>query len=154
MYRASGYYIDVGGSDLIIDGEVKVRCGVGVKEIKPHSIVLTDGSELPADAIIYATGYEPMESWVARLISQEVADKIGRCWGLGSDTPMDPGPWEGELRNMWKPTAQPNLWFPGRQSGAIAFFILCIWPCRSRRGWKASPRRSTSLARWNAASPR
>jgi putative flavoprotein involved in K+ transport len=22
-------------------------------------------------------------------------------------------PWEGELRNMWKPTAQPGLWFHG-----------------------------------------
>ena len=25
----------------------------------------------------------------------------------------DPGPWEGELRNMWKPTAQEALWFHG-----------------------------------------
>ena len=25
----------------------------------------------------------------------------------------DPGPWEGELRNMWKPTQQPALWFHG-----------------------------------------
>ena len=22
-------------------------------------------------------------------------------------------PWVGELRNMWKPTAQPGLWFHG-----------------------------------------
>ena len=34
-------------------------------------------------------------------------------WGLGSGTSKDPGPWEGELRNMWKPTAQENLWFHG-----------------------------------------
>jgi putative flavoprotein involved in K+ transport len=38
---------------------------------------------------------------------------VGKCWGLGSDTTKDPGPWEGELRNMWKPTAQENLWFHG-----------------------------------------
>ena len=42
-----------------------------------------------------------------------MADKVGKCWGLGSDTPKDPGPWEGELRNMWKPTQQPALWFHG-----------------------------------------
>jgi putative flavoprotein involved in K+ transport len=47
------------------------------------------------------------------LISQDVADKVGKCWGLGSDTPKDPGPWEGELRNMWKPTQQEALWFHG-----------------------------------------
>jgi putative flavoprotein involved in K+ transport len=34
-------------------------------------------------------------------------------WGLGSDTTKDPGPWEGEQRNMWKPTQQEALWFHG-----------------------------------------
>ena len=47
-----------------------------------------------------------MNSWAERLIDQETADKVGKCWGLGSGTTKDPGPWEGELRNMWKPTAQ------------------------------------------------
>jgi putative flavoprotein involved in K+ transport len=111
--RASGYYIDVGASDLIIRGEIKVRSGVGVREIRPQSVVLTSGEELPADVIAYATGYGPMNNWAEMLISKEVADKVGQCWGLGSDTAMDPGPWEGELRNMWKPTAQPGLWFHG-----------------------------------------
>jgi len=32
---------------------------------------------------------------------------------VGSDTAKDPGPWEGELRNMWKPTQQEALWFHG-----------------------------------------
>ena len=44
---------------------------------------------------------------------QEVADKVGKVWGLGSDTTKDPGPWEGEQRNMWKPTRQRGLWFMG-----------------------------------------
>jgi len=67
---------------------------------------MADGTTLPADLIIYATGYGPMNDWAAQLISPEVAEKIGPCWGLGSDTAKDPGPWEGELRNMWKPTKQ------------------------------------------------
>ncbi len=54
-----------------------------------------------------------MNGWAADLISQEVADKVGKVWGLGSDTPKDPGPWEGEQRNMWKPTQQEALWFHG-----------------------------------------
>jgi putative flavoprotein involved in K+ transport len=54
-----------------------------------------------------------MNGWAADLISQDVADKVGKCWGLGSDTTKDPGPWEGEQRNMWKPTAQEGLWFHG-----------------------------------------
>ena len=113
LRRGSGYYIDVGASELIADGRVKLKSKVNVKEIREHSVLLDDGTELPADLIVCATGYGSMNGWAARLISQEVADKVGKCWGLGSATTKDPGPWEGELRNMWKPTQQPGLWFHG-----------------------------------------
>ena len=98
---------------MIADGKIKLKSGVKVERIKKHSVVLSDGSELPADLIVYATGYGSMNGWAAALISQEVADKVGKCWGLGSNTTKDPGPWEGELRNMWKPTQQEALWFHG-----------------------------------------
>ena len=111
--RGSGYYIDVGASELIVSGEIKLRTRVGIERITPRSVVLTDGAELPADLVVYATGYGSMNGWAAQLISQEVADRVGKVWGLGSDTALDPGPWEGELRNMWKPTQQPGLWFHG-----------------------------------------
>jgi putative flavoprotein involved in K+ transport len=113
LRRGSGYYIDVGAAELVANGDVKLKSGVDVVEIKPHSVVLSDGTELPADLIVYATGYGSMNGWAAQLISQEVADTVGKCWGFGSDTTKDPGPWEGELRNMWKPTRQPALWFHG-----------------------------------------
>lgn len=113
LRRGSGYYIDVGASELIADGRIKLRSGVNIEEIREQSIVLTDGTVLPADLIVYATGYGSMNGWAAKLISQEVADRVGKCWGLGSGTTKDPGPWEGELRNMWKPTQQPGLWFHG-----------------------------------------
>ncbi len=113
LRRGSGYYIDVGASELIADGRIKLHSGVTIERIKEDSVVLTDGAELPADLIVYATGYGSMNGWAARLISQEVADRVGKCWGLGSGTKKDPGPWEGELRNMWKPTRQPALWFHG-----------------------------------------
>jgi putative flavoprotein involved in K+ transport len=113
LRRGSGYYIDVGASELVADGEIKLKSGVGIEHINPRSVTLTDGTELPADLIVYATGYGSMNGWAARIISEEVADKVGKCWGMGSDTTKDPGPWEGELRNMWKPTQQEALWFHG-----------------------------------------
>jgi putative flavoprotein involved in K+ transport len=112
LRRGSGYYIDVGASQLVIDGKIKLKRGQ-VKEITETGVKLDDGTELPADLIVYATGYGSMNGWAADLISQEVADKVGKVWGLGSDTPKDPGPWEGEQRNMWKPTQQEALWFHG-----------------------------------------
>jgi len=84
-----------------------------VDHLTEDAVVLADGTELPADLVVYATGYTSMNGWAADLISTEVADKVGKCWGLGSDTTKDPGPWEGEQRNMWKPNQQEALWFTG-----------------------------------------
>ncbi len=113
LRRGSGYYIDVGACDLVIDGSIKLKSGSDVSHLTEDAVVLKDGTELPADLVVYATGYGSMNGWAADLISPEVADKVGKCWGLGSDTTKDPGPWEGEQRNMWKPTMQEALWFHG-----------------------------------------
>ncbi len=113
LQTGTGYYIDVGCSELIANGEIKVRSGVEIRKINKSSVTLTDGSELAADVIVYATGYLPMNEWVARIVSRETADLIGPNWGFGSGARGDPGPWEGELRNMWKPLKQEALWFHG-----------------------------------------
>ncbi|MET2826152.1 NAD(P)/FAD-dependent oxidoreductase [Mesorhizobium shangrilense] len=115
LRRGSGYYIDVGACDLVIDGSIKLKSGPGaaVQELTVTGVKFADGTELPADLVIYATGYGSMNGWAADLISQDVADKVGKVWGLGSNTTKDPGPWEGEQRNMWKPTQQDALWFHG-----------------------------------------
>jgi putative flavoprotein involved in K+ transport len=112
LRRGSGYYIDVGACDLVADGSIKLAHGQ-VSHLTEDSVVLADGTVLPADVVIYATGYGSMNGWAADLMGQEIADKVGKVWGLGSDTAKDPGPWEGEQRNMWKPTQQENLWFHG-----------------------------------------
>lgn len=113
LRRGSGYYIDVGASELVANGSIKLKSGVNIERINPKSVLLTDGTELTADLIVYATGYGSMNHWLADLVSPEVADRVGKVWGLGSSTTKDPGPWEGELRNMWKPTNQKQLWIHG-----------------------------------------
>jgi putative flavoprotein involved in K+ transport len=113
LRRGSGYYIDVGASELVANGSIKLKSGVDIQRIHPKSVTLSDGTELPADLIVYATGYGSMNHWLADLVSPEVADRVGKVWGLGSNTTKDPGPWEGELRNMWKPTNQKQLWIHG-----------------------------------------
>ena len=113
MYRGSGYYIDVGATELIVKGLVELRSGVTIKRIEDRGMVLNDGTKIEADLIVFATGFQSMSTWVSKLISSDMAVKVGECWGLGSGTKYDPGPWEGELRNMWKPTACTGLWFHG-----------------------------------------
>ena len=125
LRRGSGYYIDVGASDLVADGRIKLQRGI-VERLTEHGVVMEDGTELPADLVVYATGYGPMNGWAAELISQEVADKVGKIWGLGSDTAKDPGPWEGEQRNMWKPTQQEALWFHGGNLHQSRYYSLYL----------------------------
>ena len=112
LRRGSGYYIDVGSADLVANGDVKLVKGQ-VDHLTEDAVVLADGTELPADLVVYATGYGSMNGWAADLISEEVADRLGKVWGLGSETTKDPGPWEGEQRNMWKPTQVEHLWMHG-----------------------------------------
>lgn len=122
-YRTgSGYYVDVGGSQLIIDGEIKVKSGVEIERLTPTGIRFADGTEVTADAIIQSTGFHSLHEVIAKIVSREVGDRIGTCWGLGSGTRNDPGPWHGELRNMYKPVAQENLWIQGGNLALSRFF--------------------------------
>ncbi|HEX5403598.1 MAG TPA: NAD(P)/FAD-dependent oxidoreductase [Pseudonocardiaceae bacterium] len=125
LRRGSGYYIDVGAADLVANGQVKLAHGQ-VDHLTPGSVVLADGTELDADLVVYATGYGSMNGWVADLCGEEMADRVGKCWGLGSATKKDPGPWEGEERNMWKPTQQPGLWFHGGNLHQSRFYSLYL----------------------------
>jgi putative flavoprotein involved in K+ transport len=113
-YRTgSGYYIDVGCSQLIIDGEIKVKSGFDIERLTEGGIRFVDGTEIDADVVIQATGFQSLHEMIAQIVSREVGDRIGKCWGLGSGTRNDPGPWHGEPRNMYKPVAQENMWIQG-----------------------------------------
>lgn len=125
LRRGSGYYIDVGASELVAGGDIKLAKGQ-VRELTEDAVVLEDGTRLPADLVVYATGYGSMNQLAANIIGQEMADKVGKVWGLGSGTAKDPGPWEGELRNMWKPTAQEGLWFHGGNLALSRYYSLYL----------------------------
>jgi len=71
LRRGSGYYIDVGASELVANGDIKLKSGVGVERITKTGIEFSDGSSLDADLIVLATGYGSMNGWAAQLISQE-----------------------------------------------------------------------------------
>jgi putative flavoprotein involved in K+ transport len=125
LRRGSGYYIDVGACELVANGDVKLAKGQ-VVELTEDAVVLGDGTRLPADLVVYATGYGSMNQLASDIIGQDMADKVGKVWGLGSGTTNDPGPWEGELRNMWKPTAQEGLWFHGGNLALSRYYSLYL----------------------------
>jgi hypothetical protein len=58
--RGGGYYIDVGASQLIVDGKIKMKQGVEITSVNAHSLSFADGTELEGDEIVFATGYSNM----------------------------------------------------------------------------------------------
>lgn len=119
---ASGYYIDVGASEKIVKRQIRIRSGVNVSRLSKNEVHLDNGESISADMVVYATGYGNMVDWLAKLVDEETAKRVGPCWGYGSDTKGDPGPWIGELRNMWMPTAQEGLWFMGGNLAQVRYF--------------------------------
>jgi putative flavoprotein involved in K+ transport len=79
----SGFYIDVGASELIVDGRIAVRSGVSVDVIRERSVILSDGAELPADLIVYATGYRKLAT-LSEVLPGDMIRKLGPVGSVGS----------------------------------------------------------------------
>ena len=98
-----GYYLNVGASDLIIEGRIKLKHSP-IERLTATEVVFSDGSTLAADMVVLATGWQPLQEAVRAMFGDAVADRVGPIWGLGS---------KGELRNMWSRTAQPGFYVMG-----------------------------------------
>ena len=122
LRTASGYYIDVGTSELISNGSIRILAGDEIDCLTPDGVRFESGREEQADVIVACTGYQSMNEAVAGIVDRKTADELGPCWGLGSGVQGDPGPWVGELRNMWKPTSHPALWFHGGNLALSRFY--------------------------------
>ena len=95
----------------------------GVRRARDHGAFgdpASDGTELPADLIVYATGYGSMNGWAADLIAQEVADKVGKVWGLGSDTHQRPRPLGRRTAQHVEADAAGGAVVPWRQPAPVA----------------------------------
>ncbi len=97
-----GYYFNVGCSELIISGAVKLLQFADIEKFVAGGALLKDGSTVPAELLVLATGYKNQQDAVRLYLGETIADRIGPVWGF------DEG---GELRNMWRRTAQEGLWF-------------------------------------------
>lgn len=100
----SGYYLNVGASDLIIEGKIGLRAGVGVERLGEHTAELSDGTQLDADLLVLGTGYRPLQDAVGSMFGPEVAERVGPIWGLGPDN---------EMMGMWSRTGQPGFFVAG-----------------------------------------
>lgn len=99
-----GYYINVGCSDLIVSGDIKVKQGCEIERLEGRTVHLSDGTTTEADLLVVAAGYRNMSDTVRTMFGDAVADRVGPVWGLDE---------EGEVRAMWRRTGQPGFWITG-----------------------------------------
>ncbi|KAH7040920.1 flavin-binding monooxygenase-like protein [Microdochium trichocladiopsis] len=102
--RGGGYYIDVGTSQVIADGGIRMKSGTEPSEITARGIRFADGEDLEADEIVFATGYQNMRTQARAMFGDRLGDKVGDVWGLSE---------EGEFRTMWQRSGHPGFWFMG-----------------------------------------
>ena len=102
LTRGGGYYFNVGCSDLVVKGEIRLKQFSDIEGFVAEGARMKSGETLAADLIVLATGYKRQEELVRKLFGGEVVDRIGPIWGFGE---------EQELRNMYTRTRQPGLWF-------------------------------------------
>jgi putative flavoprotein involved in K+ transport len=103
LERGGGYYFNVGCSDLIVNGQVRVIQYRDIDQFIASGVKLSNGEILDADLLVAATGYKGQHHLVTRLFGQGVAARCGPIWGFDEENQ--------ELRNMWMRTGQPGLWF-------------------------------------------
>ncbi|OZJ03213.1 hypothetical protein BZG36_04538 [Bifiguratus adelaidae] len=122
--RGGGYYLDVGASQLIIDGKIKMKQGQEINHFDENGIVFADGSRLDADIVVLATGYKNMRETARRIFGDEVANRTGEVWGLDES---------GEMKTIWQRSGHPGFWYMGGNlalcrfmSKRLALLLLAI----------------------------
>ncbi|KAF8629969.1 hypothetical protein AX17_005535 [Amanita inopinata Kibby_2008] len=111
--RAGGYYLDTGASQLIIDGKIKLKNDSQIKGFTENGLVFENGSELPADVVLFCTGLGEPRDGVRRICGSDVADRCTPIWGLDE---------EGEFNGVWKEIGVTNLWYMMGSLGQSRFY--------------------------------
>jgi cation diffusion facilitator CzcD-associated flavoprotein CzcO len=104
LTRGGGYYFNVGCSDLVAEEKIALTQFSDIERFVAQGALMRDGSLIPADLVVLATGYKGQEHLVRKLFGDAVAARVGPIWGFGDSE---------ELRNMFMRTLQPGLWFIG-----------------------------------------
>ena len=93
LISGGGYYIDVGCSQMIVDGKIKIKQGKEIAKIVEDGVVFEDESKLEADVIVLATGYDNMRETARKIFGDKLADSVSDVWGFNE---------EGEIATMWQ----------------------------------------------------
>ena len=118
LRRGSGYYIDTGAGDLVANGDVKLAKGQ-VDHLTEDAVVLATARELPADLVVYATGYGSMNGWAADLISPRGGRQGRQVLGPGLGHHQGPRAVGGRAAQHVEADAAGGAVVPRRQPASV-----------------------------------
>src|SRR3954462_14798555 len=72
LRRGGGYYFNVGCSDMIIDGRIKLLQYDAIDRFVPEGVALRDGAVNPFDLVVVATGYQSQQEFVRSTLGEDV----------------------------------------------------------------------------------
>jgi putative flavoprotein involved in K+ transport len=99
--RGGGFYIDKGCSGLIASRQIALKHGA-VTRFTSDGVVYSDGTEGPADIVVFATGFPNMRDTIRPIVGDEIADGLSTVWGFDED---------GEINGLFRPSGHRRLWF-------------------------------------------
>lgn len=90
ILRGGGYYVDVGTSAHIANGEIKVKSNDPIKCFVENGLEFESGDKVEADVAVLATGYQrDPRIRTAMIVGQEVARSMRLSSGLDEDGDME-----------------------------------------------------------------
>lgn len=96
--REGGHFFDVGAGKLIADGDVKVKSDALPTAYTETGLEFSDGSQIDADVVVFATGYKAdLRASATRIIGNDVAENLEEFWQCDR---------EGEIRGAWRDTGR------------------------------------------------
>ncbi|THC87620.1 hypothetical protein EYZ11_012934 [Aspergillus tanneri] len=138
-----GRYVDVGASEKIAKGLIKIRSGCCPVAYTETGLAFDDGTQLNADIIVFATGYKfNMMETVLDLFGPEVYKQVDHQWSLRGQDNVNGG---------YKPTGRKHI-IPRNSTLFISLTDLKIQGC----GWleEIQAKLGTTRAFWRYKSKR
>ena len=94
------YYYNVGASELIVQGLIKVDQG-SIERFTESGVVLADGTTIDADVVVFATGYRRAKE-SNRSVLGDFVDGLPELNTVGPDR---------EIVGLWRHSGIDRLWF-------------------------------------------
>ena len=79
-----------------------MKSGTSIDSFTPTGIKCSDGSEVKADVVLFATGFTDPREVLRPILGDAVTSKVPRIWNINA---------EGEINGCWRELGTEGLWY-------------------------------------------